>query len=82
MSGPATHPIARTDRQGRSGPLMPTGHATEKQAACVDRSEYSNSPDTLPVEADSASGAVSSSPASLATYSPWTNHGFNPDEVK
>lgn len=34
--------------------------------------DNTNSPDTLPVEADSASGAVSSSPASLATYSPWT----------
>ena len=72
MSGPATHPIARADRQGRSGPLMPTGHATEKQAACVDRSEYSNSPDVLPVEADSAGEAPSSSRASPAT---------NPDDI-
>jgi len=44
--------------------------------------DNSNSPDTLPVEADSASGAVCSSPAPLATYSPWTvKNGFNPDKV-
>lgn len=34
--------------------------------------DNTNSPDTLPVEADSAGEATSSSRASPATYSPWT----------
>lgn len=34
--------------------------------------DNTNSPDTLPVEADKATGAVPSSPAPVAAYSPWT----------
>ena len=40
-----------------------------------------NSPDTLPVEADQASGAVCSSPAPLAVPYPWQGRGFNPDST-
>jgi len=47
-----------------------------------DRSEAnSNSPDTLPVVADSAGEATSSSRASPAVPFPWQVRGFNPDSV-
>lgn len=39
-----------------------------------------NSPDNLPVEADKATGAVSS-PAPVAVPYPWQGRGFNPDSV-
>ena len=43
--------------------------------------DNSNSPDTLPVEADSAGEATSSSRASPAVPFPWRGRGFNPDSV-
>jgi uncharacterized protein (UPF0335 family) len=62
-----------TDNQeqiGGNGTDLPVEAATEKQAAGTSRPTNSNSPDDLiPVEANSAGGAPSSSPASPARHS-------------
>ena len=57
------------DQIGGNGTDLPVEAPTDKQAAGASRPTNSNSPDTLPVEANSAGEAPSSSPASPATHS-------------
>lgn len=58
------------DQIGGNGTDLPVEAATEKQAAGTSRPTLFNSPDDLlPVEADTATGAASSSPAPVATKS-------------